>query len=1312
MLVSVTPLGVRGADSAAAAIQVVNYVESKVQAAHRLANDSSDGVRAYYADSVEGPGRWVGEGSSALGLHGRVAAEHLERVLVGTHPGTRETLRKAANTTRRGPADLHAEGTAADVLTLPEAARLAGMNVRTLRRIAERTEREFALRGDDTDAGPHAPSKTFLVATRTEQGTWQVQRSELERFMAARRPIKTVIGYDVTFSAPKSVSILWAVADPRTQREIVCAVEAAVDAGLSYLESVTGTRAPSRPALRGLVAAGFLHGTSRNLDPQLHVHAIVANLALRLDGEVRALDGRDLFAHAKTAGYLAAAHLRHECAQRFGWRWSPVIHGLADVEGVPAEAIRAMSSRHDEIETLATEMGVHSASAKQVAAYRTRTAKQAVAPEELRAEWGQRLTDAGFDAATREKAFAHRVEPAPLTDVDRGALLAHLASAQGVTERSAVFDRRDVIQAAASWSGARLSASDILEITDAFLASETAIPLAPATNNEVIRLRGGRVAPAARGLTRYSTPAMLHAERQVLDAFAAGLDRGLGVVPADVIETAIAARPSLGTDQAVMVRAICSSGDQFQCVLGPAGSGKTFALDAARDAWQRAGYRVFGAADQGTAAEVLGRGTGIRAETLEYWLTVLDTHADPGSVFDARTVLLVDEASTAGTRSLARLFTHARRSGAIVRLVGDPAQHSAVSAGGAFRDLIHMYEQRTPELTELRRQAGPELAQLRLALHEYRDGLIAQSIDRLQADDRVVLADTAEELLDQLATDWWVDRERRDVDPSRASSSMVAEHHRERRALNTRARIMLGAAGDLRGPTLQAGAHEFRTGDEVICRAPAKHLHPDGQPRRYLRNGTRGTVIAVHPDGQPAITVDFEHRGPIRVPIEFLTRELRPGVHGGLTYSYALTTHAAQGHTHDAARTLATDGSTRPGIYVGLTRGQHDSRLYAVRRRDLDTDREAEDHLPRLEDDKSALEAVTDRLITTGHEQLATTQDPTAREVAALRGAHRLADLVSVYQSVQDTDQRAIVARAVRARRDVLARQARLKPPPQLVARIGPRPARGPDRRVWDAAVGATAVHHELRDAPAGAARELGLPDAAGVAGRVREAEISYLARQPTRDLANEVGSLTAELTTGGRASLLRRGNLSAALERADQAIDHARHRLAELRAQHGQSAGSTAATSTRIAHEHAEIEVARADWHHDQLAHRLALLDEDPAAHDRVAQRLERLRAALDRQVRIAVEHALTRPPAYVTTLIGPRPGGEAGQHWDGRVRQLEQYRHHHGLSPNDLTTEPQFGPVEQALGPRPTAPAAALAWQTTLDALTAAAPALEPTG
>ena len=449
-----------------------------------------------------------------------------------------------------------------------------------------------------------------------------------------------------------------------------------------------------------------------------------------------------------------------------------------------------MSSRQAQIESLAAEMGVHTAASRQVAAYRTRTAKAAVAPSELRAEWDRRLTESGFDPAARAACVGRQLEIPILTDADRHALKAHLASATGVTERSAMFDRRDAIQAVAAWANDRVPADEILDLADDFLASQHAVPLAVhehRAKTDVIRINGAHTVPVARGLTRYSTPAMLRAEQNVLETFRTGLDRGVGIVSDGLIEAAIARRPSLGDDQAAMVRAICSSGDQFQCVLGPAGSGKTFALDAARDAWQEAGYTVVGAADQGTAAEALGRGAGIRSETLEYWLTVLDTHADPASVLGPRTVMLVDEASAAGTRSLARLFMHARRNGAVVRLVGDPAQHSAVTAGGAFRELTRMYADRTPALCELRRQSGPHLHELRLALGAYREGLITEAMDRLAGDDRVVLADTADELLDKLATDWWLDRQARRASPEQLPSSMIAEHHRERRALNTRA---------------------------------------------------------------------------------------------------------------------------------------------------------------------------------------------------------------------------------------------------------------------------------------------------------------------------------------------------------------------------------------------------------------------------------------------------------------------------------------------------------------------------------------------
>ena len=137
-----------------------------------------------------------------------------------------------------------------------------------------------------------------------------------------------------------------------------------------------------------------------------------------------------------------------------------------------------------------------------------------------------------------------------------------------------------------------------------------------------------------------------------------------------------------------------------------------------------------------------------------------------------------------------------------------------------------------------------------------------------------------------------------------------------------------------------------------------------------------------------------------------------------------------------------------------------------MRRRDLEADAEAEDHLPRLHDDKTTLEAVTDRLITTDHEHLATTRDPTATEVARLRDAHRLSELVHLHDTTTAEDDRTLIVRAISARRDAIARGARLEPSAELIARIGPRPHTPSDRRLWDAAVAAIAVQEELRDIP------------------------------------------------------------------------------------------------------------------------------------------------------------------------------------------------------------------------------------------------------
>ena len=149
---------------------------------------------------------------------------------------------------------------------------------------------------------------------------YRVTVEELARFDQARRGQRATIGFDVTFSAPKSVSVLWAVADPGVEAAILDSIHAAVQAGMRYLEQqaiacrIRGTVTQGD----GLLAAGYLHATNRNLDPQLHWHVVVANMTTGTRRQVRALDGRQLYLHAKTAGFLASAELRHQLTTRLG----------------------------------------------------------------------------------------------------------------------------------------------------------------------------------------------------------------------------------------------------------------------------------------------------------------------------------------------------------------------------------------------------------------------------------------------------------------------------------------------------------------------------------------------------------------------------------------------------------------------------------------------------------------------------------------------------------------------------------------------------------------------------------------------------------------------------------------------------------------------------------------------------------------------------------------------------------------------------------------------------------------------------------
>ncbi len=444
-----------------------------------------------------------------------------------------------------------------------------------------------------------------------------------------RRP-----GFDLTFRAPKSVSVVYALGDADVARETRQAHDTAVLAALRYLESDAawsrrGAQGRERVRVSGFAAAAFRHQTSRAGDPLLHTHVVVANLGRAVDdSRWRTLDGRGLYVHAKTAGYLYQAQLRFELTRRLGVSWQSVQRGCADLDGVAPEVVREFSQRRAQIQQRLEERGESSPRAAQVATLETRRAKdRELVAEALAADWRGRARALGFD----QQAVAALLHRGQETGLDAGvvdAVAAELAGAEGLTRRTSTFTRRDVIRAWCERLPVAASADQTVALADEFLSRPqhaTRLLTAGAAEGDVIRRGDGRLASAAVDEARFSTPELLNVERHAILAAIGRRDAASAIAGERPLEDAIARRPSLSPEQVTMVRRITTSGAGVEVVVGKAGAGKTFALDAAREAWQQAGYRVVGAALAARAADELRAGAHIPSMTLTRLLSDLDS---------------------------------------------------------------------------------------------------------------------------------------------------------------------------------------------------------------------------------------------------------------------------------------------------------------------------------------------------------------------------------------------------------------------------------------------------------------------------------------------------------------------------------------------------------------------------------------------------------------------------------------------------------------------------------------------------------------
>lgn len=617
-----------------------------------------------------------------------------------------------------------------------------------------------------------------------------------------------VAAFDHTFSAPKSVSLLYAFGDDKARDAVVAAHRRAVTEALAYMEercsqSRVGTRYRDsdgrwkvkllRIDSEGYVAAGFDHFTSRANDPQVHTHVVVINRVWAGEGW-RAIDGKRAYAYAKAGGSVYQAVLRDELTRSLGVAWQQVVNGQADIAGFSPELVRHFSTRRTEIiEAVERYLAQHGAEAhrrvwqtftletRQPKAHPkgepsvTREMKDYGVTADVVASWQRRAADAPQDpsALVREVVGAGSRRPQP-TPKEFAAAAERVVL--GVGERQAVFTERDLVAHVASLYPEGATSQELTEATKGVLrAAERSgqlvtvlpnresplfLPGGVALSNEepaiVSDQRQGWVEKGETvrfrslpGETRYTTRLQLEREATVLTAVG-------HTSPVDVDQNALEAviiQRGLTDGQAEAMRHLADLDGRVVAVVGPGGSGKTHAIGVYADAAQAAGHRVIGVATTAAAARKLGEDLGDRwTGTIALLRHHLDRHQ---SGFAEGMVVVVDEASMVSTRDLAWLVQQVESVNGKLVLLGDPKQLPSIDTGGLFHRIVAQGDQVVDDLASVNQRQRLDLD--RTALIHLRQGKVGEAVRDYAEAGRLHLGRDEYATKAAMVDAWWVD---------------------------------------------------------------------------------------------------------------------------------------------------------------------------------------------------------------------------------------------------------------------------------------------------------------------------------------------------------------------------------------------------------------------------------------------------------------------------------------------------------------------------------------------------------------------------
>lgn len=934
------------------------YYTSEIASGDELRAPGRELGDYYHAHGLP-PGQWMGSGVDELGLKGNVTEEQMAHLYgEGIHP---EAERIIAEKLALGWTQANAEK-AAKLGRAYYKYQAKDTTLGALIRGREEAFKRLNHRPPTALERRNIRMTEAAILFRVEHGRNSVTKEELGRFITSQlRPQQdAVAGFDLTMTPVKSVSVLWAVGGPAARAVVEAVQDQAVKETLKFLEEYavatrTGANGIAQEAVQhGVVASVFRHYDSRNGDPNIHDHAVLSTKVQDSKGHWKSIDSRLLhkmsvaaseFYNTRGQALMEERGFVYEARTTEGGK-QPIM----ELAGIPAELNRLFSSRSEEMKPVLGQLvedyeATHGHAPDtaallklaQAANLETRPDKgHGKSLEEHVALWMEQAHTV-VDGAELSSLIDSIMEPVRSTHrTPREAAFVNVSGAAkeviaAVSDKRSTWCEQHVMAETLRWSKAHAAkhgpvpTETVRAIMKAALneASVSITPANPYSDFKPLQRDENHSVFEHRGSARFTSNTIIASENYLVRAGArevipaASEQDFLQAVENYNARVSAGEKHPLDAAQLALAREFSLSPHLISNGLGGAGTGKSTVMALVKDTIDIAGGKVIALAPSAVAAGILGNELGVEATTIDTFVLASGPDGRQALRVTPGTVVIIDEAAMAGTAKFTEAVRIIEAGGGVVRPVGDPYQHSAVQAGGAFSllvnelgavelDTVHRFRNADGTVNEA--EAAASLALRTTVEGEENPFTWYQENGRIKAGDA--------ETIEALAFTAWQQRIN-DGDPA----VIMATTNDQARRLSEKAQAYQIHAGtvDTNGPGVQLrdGTTAWR-GDTIVTRRNDREL-TYWRGRESVRNGDLWAVLTPHDDG--SITVAHQETGgTIRLPKEYVQEHTHLG--------YAYTDNRAQGMTRAYGIGIASSATSRNAAYVQLTRGQLSNLLF------------------------------------------------------------------------------------------------------------------------------------------------------------------------------------------------------------------------------------------------------------------------------------------------------------------------------------------------------------------------------------------------